>query len=320
MKAIKVQQFGGPQVLEIREVADPVPGPQDVIVQMKATGVNPVETYIRNGDYARLPALPWTPGGDGAGDVVAVGAEVEQWKVGDRVYTTGSKTGTYAELACCHQDQLQPLPAEIGYAEGACLGIPYGTACRALFGKAHAQKGETVLVHGASGGVGLAAVQLAKAALMIVIGTASTAEGANLVENQGAHHVFNHHHPDYRQEILGTNCGRGMDVILEMRADVNLGHDLRLLAMRGRVVVIGSRGVVEINPRDVMGRDAAIYAMTLFNLNDDERKDTYAIINAGLENGTLRPVVRETLPLAEAPQAHQIVASSGALGNVVLEP
>lgn len=320
MKAIKVKQFGDPQVLEIREVADLIPGPQDVIVQVKAVGVNPVETYIRSGNYAKLPALPWTPGGDAAGDVIAMGAEVEKWKAGDRVYTTGSQTGTYAELTRCHQDQLQPLPAAISYAQGACLGVPYGTACRALFGKAHGQKGETVLVHGASGGVGLAAVQLAKAALMIVIGTASTAEGANLIENQGAHHVFNHHHPDYRQEILGTNCGRGMDVILEMRADVNLGHDLRLLAMRGRVVVVGSRDVVEINPRDAMGRDAVIYGMTLFNLNDEERKSTYSIINAGLENGTLRPVVRETLPLAEAAQAHQIVTSAGALGNVVLEP
>ena len=284
MKAIKVKQFGEPQVLQIQEIADLQPAPQEVIVQIKAAGVNPVETYIRSGEYAKLPALPWTPGSDGAGDIVAVGNEVVKWKVGDRVYTTGSLSGTYAEQVRCHQDQLQSLPANIDYAAGACLGVPYATAHRALFGKANAQKRETALVHGASGGVGLAAVQLAKAAGLKVIGTASTAEGAKLIEEQGADHIFNHHHhPDYRQEILGTNCGRGVDIILEMRADINLGHDLRLLAMHGRVVIIGSRDVVEINPRDAMARDAAIHGMLLFNASEEERKSTFAALNAGLE-------------------------------------
>lgn len=320
MKAISVKQFGGPQVLEIHEVADLQTGPQDVIVQIKAAGVNPVETYIRSGEYAKLPALPWTPGSDGAGDVVAIGSEVTQWKIGDRVYTTGSQTGTYAELARCHQDQLQPLPANVDYTAGACLGVPYATAHHALFRKAKAQKRETVLVHGASGGVGLAAVQLAKAAGLKVIGTASTAEGANLIEEQGADHIFNHHHPDYRQELLGTNCGRGVDIILEMRADINLGHDLRLLAMHGRAVIIGSRDVVEINPRDAMARDAAIHGMLLFNASEEERKSTFEALNAGLENGTLKPVIRKTLPLAEAASAHELVLQSGAAGNIILAP
>jgi NADPH2:quinone reductase len=320
MKAIRVKQFGAPQVLQIQEIADPQPGAQEVIVQIKAAGVNPVETYIRSGEYAKLPALPWTPGSDGAGDVIAIGDDVTEWKIGDRVYTTGSQSGTYAEMARCHQDQLQPLPANVAYEAGACLGVPYATAQHALFSKARAQKRETVLVHGASGAVGLAAVQLAKAAGLIVIGTASTAEGANLIEAQGADHVFNHHHPDYRQEILGTNCGRGVDIILEMRADVNLGHDLRLLAMRGRAVTIGSRGEVEINPRDAMARDATIYGMTLFNANEEERKSTFAALNAGLENGTLKPVVRETLPLADAAKAHEIIMQSGAAGNIILQP
>ena len=320
MKAIKVKQFGAPQVLEIREVADPQPGPQDVIVNVKAAGVNPVETYIRSGEYASLPALPWTPGSDGAGDVVAVGDEVERWKIGDRVYTTGSQTGTYAELTRCHQDQLQSLPTNVDYVAGACLGIPYATAYHALFGKARPQKREMVLIHGASGGVGLAAVQIAKAAGLKVIGTASTAEGANLIEEQGADHVFNHHHPDYRQEVLGTNCGRGVDIILEMRADINLGHDLRLLAMHGRIVIIGCRDVVEINPRDAMRRDATIYGLLLTNASEEERKSTFDGLNAGLENGELKPVVRETVPLADAAKAHELVMKPGAAGNIILVP
>jgi len=320
MKAIQVKQFGPPHVLQIHEVANLSPGPHEVIVQIKAAGVNPVETYIRSGDYAKLPALPWTPGSDGAGDVVAIGSEVTQWNIDDRVYISGSKSGTYAEFARCDQDQLQPLPVNVDYAAGACLSVPYATAHHALFGKARAQKRETVLIHGASGAVGLAAVQLAKAAGLIVIGTASTAEGANLIEEQGADHIYNHHHPDYRQEILGTNCGRGVDIILEMRADVNLGHDLRLLAMHGRVVIIGSRGEVEINPRDAMARDAIIYGMLLFNASEEERKSTFAALNAGLENGTLKPVIRETLPLAEAARAHELVMQSGAAGNIILQP
>src|SRR5215510_6788617 len=154
MKAIRVHEFGGLEVLHLEEVPTPQPGSGLVLVRMHATGVNPVETYIRAGTYARLPALPYTPGNDAAGVVEEVGADASEFKTGDRVYTSGSVTGTYAEFALCKKEQVHPLPANVSFAQGAAIGTPYATAYRGLLQRATVKPGETVLVHGASGGVG----------------------------------------------------------------------------------------------------------------------------------------------------------------------
>lgn len=320
MKAIRVHEFGGPEVVRLEDVPDPKPGHGEVVVKMYAAGVNPVETYIRSGMYARKPQLPYTPGSDGAGTVEAIGDGVAQFKPGDRVYTAGSISGTYAQLALCAESQVHSLPEKTSFSQGAALGIPYGTAYRGLFQRAQAVPGETVFVHGATGGVGIAAVQLARAAGMKVIGTGGTEKGRALVAREGAHNVLDHTAPGYLDQLMGLTAGRGVDVILEMLANVNLGKDLGVLAMRGRVVVIGSRGAVEINPRDTMSRDADIRGMTLFNTSETEMASIHAALFAGLENGTLRPVIRQELPLAETPRAHQLVMSPGAYGKIVLIP
>jgi NADPH2:quinone reductase len=176
------------------------------------------------------------------------------------------------------------------------------------------------LIHGASGGVGIASVQIARAAGLTVIGTAGSDKGLALVREQGAHHVLDHRAPGYLDQIVALTEGRGVDVILEMLANVNLGKDLTVLAQGGRVVVIGSRGTVEINPREAMARDAAILGMTLFNTSEQDAASIHAALVAGLENGTLRPIVGRELPLAEAPQAHRAVMESGAYGKIVLIP
>ncbi len=320
MKAIRVHQFGGPEVMRLEEAPDPQPGPGQVVVRIAAAGVNPVETYIRAGMYARKPALPYTPGSDGAGTVVATGDGVTQFSAGDRVYVYGSLSGTYAEQALCATNQVHKLPGKASFQQGAAMGIPYGTAYRALFWRAHALPGETVLVHGASGGVGTAAVQLARAFGLTVIGTAGTDKGRALVAREGAHHVLDHSAPDYLAQLATLTGGRGVDVILEMLANVNLGKDLGVLAMRGRVVVIGSRGNIEINPRDTMARDADIRGMSLMNASEAELASIHAGLVAGLENGTLRPVIGQEILLAEAPRAHEAVMASGAYGKIVLVP
>src|SRR5205814_88490 len=232
----------------------PRPGLGQVLVLMHAIGVNPVETYIRAGTYARLPELPYTPGNDGAGVVEQVGADVSEFKAGDRVYTAGSVTGAYAEFALCKKEQVHPLPANVSFAQGAAMGTPYATAYRGLFQRADAKPGETVLVHGASGGVGTAAVQLARARGLRAFGTAGSDEGRKLVREQGADEVFDHRAPEHFIQIMNATGGRGVDVILELLANVNLGKDLTILAKGGRVAIIGSRGRVEIDPRDVMQR------------------------------------------------------------------
>ena len=321
MKAICVSEFGGPEVLRLEDVPDPRP-PQsgEVVVRVNAAGVNPYDTYMRSGAYGSgNPALPFTPGSDAAGVVESVATDVDLTP-GDRVYTTGTITGAYAELALCKRSQVHPLPERVSYAQGAGVYVPYATAYRALFQLARARPGESLLVHGASGGVGLAAVQFARAAGMKVIGTAGSDEGLQLVKKEGALEAINHRSTDYHKQILELTNGDGVDVILEVLANVNLDHDLKMLAYRGRIVVVGSRGKVEINPRDIMTREAAIFGVFLWKVPGAEASEANAALQAGLGNGTLRPVIAAELPLASAPEAHRRVMEAGARGRIVLIP
>ena len=320
MRAIRVHEFGGPEVMKLEEVPDLTAGPGQVVVNVKAVGVNPVDTYIRSGGYALKPALPYTPGMDAAGTVAAVGEGVESVAVGERVYVAGTLRGAYAEQALCEAAQVHRLPARVSFAQGAGVNVPYATAYHALYHRAHAQPGETVLVHGASGGVGIAAVQLARAAGLTVIGTAGTDKGRKLVLEQGAHHVADHRVEGYAEEIMALTKGRGVDVILEMLANVNLARDLTLLALRGRVAVIGNRGSIEINPRAAMQRDLSILGLTLTNATREELVGIHAALVAGLESGTLNPIVGREMPLVEAPLAHRAVMEPGAYGKIVLVP
>lgn len=322
MKAIRVAQFGGPEVMKLVDVPDPAPGPGEVLVRVKAIGVNPVDTYIRNGAYGKTVSAPYTPGCDTGGTVEAVGSGVTSFKPGDRVYTSGTTsggfTGGYAELVAARVKQVHRLAGRLSFAQGAAINIPYATAWRALFQRARATPGESVLVHGASGGVGTAAVQIARSHGFTVIGTGGTEKGRDLVRENGAHHVVDHKDPAYLDKILELTGG--VDVILEMLANVNLGKDLGILAKGGRVVVIGSRGPVEINPRDTMGRDAAILGMALINASEAEIAAIHAGLGAGFENGSLTPVIREELKLVDAPRAHERVLEAGAYGKIVLIP
>ena len=320
MNAIRVKKFGGPEVLILEEVPTLQPGAPQVLVRMHAIGINPVETYIRAGTYARLPELPYTPGNDGAGVVEQVGAGVSEFKPGDRVYTAGSISGTYAEFALRKEDQLHPLPPNVSFAQGAAIGTPYATAYRGLLQRGEAKPGETVLVHGASGGVGIAAVQLARTHGLRVFGTAGSDEGLKLARQQGAHEVFDHRAPDHFDDIMKTTGGHGVDMIVELLANVNLGKDLTIVAKGGRVVIIGSRGPVEINPRDTMQRDADVRGLVLPNTPPAELASIHAALVASLENGTLRPVIGKEFPLGDAAQAHRAVMEPGALGKIVLVP
>lgn len=264
------------------------------------------------------PALPYTPGKDAAGVVDSVGEGVKNLKSGDRVYLAGTLTGAYAEYALAEVSQLHSLPEKVSFAQGAAINIPYGTAYRALMQRAKALPGETVLIHGATGGVGLAAVQIARAAGLTVIGTGGTDAGRLVVAQQGAHHVVDHRAAGYLQQVKDLTGERGVDIILEMAANVNLGKDLTVLAQGGRVAVIGSRGPVEINPRDAMSRDATILGVMFGNGSPQELAGIYSALNAGLENGTLRPVVGREFPLAEAAAGHKAIMEPGAIGKIVL--
>ncbi|MGA2498683.1 MAG: NADPH:quinone reductase [Tepidisphaeraceae bacterium] len=319
MKSIRVHQFGEPDVLVLEDVPDPIAAAGQIVVNIRAVGVNPVETYIRKG-IAGPVQFPYTPGTDAAGIVESIGDGVNRCKPGGRVYLSGSLSGTYAQKALCMEKHVFHLPDNIGFPQGAAIGVPYVTAYRAVLVRGSARPGQTVFIHGASGGVGIAAVQIARAAGCTVIGTAGTEPGRRLVREQGAHHVLDHTAPDYLTQLMDLTAGAGVNVIIEMLANVNLAKDLTIVAKSGHIVVVGSRGPVEINPRDGMTREADIHTMRVFNAPDADLQSHNAALVAGLENGTLRPIIRTELPLFAAPKAHELVMQPGACGKIVLIP
>jgi NADPH2:quinone reductase len=306
-------------VLKLEDVPAPAPAAGQVLVDVRSIGVNPVDTYIRAGKYGPRD-FPFTPGADAAGVVEAVGDGVTSVKPGDRVYVSRTISGAYAEKTLADHVNVYPLPENVDFDQGAAIGIPYGTAYRALHQRGRALPGETVLVHGATGGVGIAAVQMARAHGCIVIGTGGSAPGRLLVEQQGAHHVLDHHDATYLQRLMDHTNGRGVDLILEMLANVNLSKDLGVLAKYGRVVVVGSRGKIEIDPRDTMSRDADIRGMTMMNATNAELTAIHFALRAGLENGTLRPIIEARLRLADAAKAHVDVLEGNSHGKIVLVP
>jgi NADPH2:quinone reductase len=320
MKSIRVHEFGSPEVMRIEDVETARPAGTQLLVKVHAVGVNPVETYIRGGNYASTPPLPYTPGKDAAGVVEAVGEDATRWNVGDRVYTANSITGTYAEYTLVDEKDLGRLPENTSFEQGAGIWTPYATSYRALFQKAKAKEGETVLIHGASGGVGIAAVQWSKSRGLRVIGTANSEAGKQLIREQGADFVTDHLSSADGDAGKMPAFQSGVDVIIEMLANVNLSKDFEVLKMFGRICVVGNRGSLDFNPRLIMGKDATVTGMALYNAPREAFDEIHEAIFAGLSSGFLKPIVSRQFPLAKAAAAHHAVIEDKALGKIVLVP
>ena len=320
MKAIIVSSFGDEEVLKYQETETPTPAAGEVRVKIKAAGVNPVETYIRSGHYTALPALPYTPGNDGSGIVDAVGDGVEHLKKGDRVFVAAAlarrNTGTYAEYTVCDADAVRYLPQNLSFSEGAALGTPGLAATYALYSKAKIKPGETVFIHGASGGVGSLAVQLARRTGTFVMGTAGDPEGMTLIEKLGAHRAFNQRSPGDLEAVKQDTVEHGPDVVIEMVANINLMKDMELLAKYGRVVIVGNHGTLEFDPRSAMTKDAVVMGMNIGNMPQEDYIANMYTLSAAMETG-LHTIIGKELPLCQAEQAHRDVGE-GKGGKVVL--
>jgi len=322
MRGILVEAFGEatPAVMSLKNSL-PIPKPKlnQVLLRIHASGVNPVDTYIRSGNYGVLPELPYTPGKDAAGIVEAVGENVTKYKEGDRVFSTLVLSGSLAEYGLSDENRLFPLHERLSFAEGASLGVPYFTAFRALFQRGQAKRGDTVLIHGASGAVGLAALQLAVNNGMKVIGTAGTVDGLQMIKEHGGCEAFNHRDPQYLEKIKEYLGGPKVNIILEMLANVNLQADLGILDVHGKVLVIGCRGSIEINPRLTMGMETSIMGVMLFRASEQEWEEMYDGIQKGMESGWIKPVINKLYSLENAFKAHQdILVNEGSRGKLIV--
>ncbi|XP_023702473.1 quinone oxidoreductase isoform X1 [Cryptotermes secundus] len=320
MRAVRIHKFGGPDNLKLEDIPVPSFRDSEVLVRVNAAGINPVDTYIREGAYATLPKLPAILGREVAGIVEDVGDGVSNLKKGDRVFALLPENGGYAEFVACKEENVYPLSEKLSFSQGSGLCIPYFTAYRALVTKCRIKPGEILLVHGASGAVGIAAVQIAKAYGLTVAGTAGTIEGMDVVKKVGADHVFNHREKGYLNNAVAAIGGHGFNVVLENLANVNLGADLTVLNQQARVAVVGCRGIVEVNPRSLMLTEGSIIGVMLAGATAEETQETAEVILRGIESGWVNPVISREYKLDEATEAHHdIIRTTGARGKLVFK-
>uniref|UniRef100_A0A8R1DGJ8 PKS_ER domain-containing protein n=1 Tax=Caenorhabditis japonica TaxID=281687 RepID=A0A8R1DGJ8_CAEJA len=314
MRAAVVRSFGGPEAIELLTTARPSIKSDEVLVRNHAAGVNPVDTYIRAGQYAKLPPLPYSPGKDGAGVVEQIGDNVKHVKIGDRVWY-GSELNSSAQFTAVKN--AFPLPDGVSFSEGASLGVPYLTAYRALFHLAGAKAGDVILVHGASGGVGSALMQLAAWKNIEAVGTAGSEQGIEFVRSLGAKKVYDHTKTGYVDEIK-HDYATGFNYIFEMSAHLNLNTDMGLLAPRGKIAVIGNRAETVINARQLMATEGSVFGVALGLSTNSQLIEFGNSIVSFLRETTFRPIVNKEYPLEDVGRAHKDIMSSKARGNLVI--
>lgn len=324
MKAVRIHKYGGPQVLRYEDAPVPQPGPGQALVNLRAVGVNPVDVAVRENRFPTPKQPPKVVGSDGAGVVTKLGEGVTTVAVGDEVLFTGlgiGMEGSYAEYAVIAEAQAVIKPPSLSFEQAAAIGLVFSTAYYALMNRAKLQAGEIVLVQGGAGGVGSAAVQLAKAFGAHVLATVSRDEDAPALLELGADRVLQRTSVDVPAEAKRSTDGRGVDVIVEPALADNLAADLGAIAKGGRIVAVGggSGGEAVVPIGAAGGADAGLLFM---NSANPGRAGVAAILRevAGMmAAGALRPVIGAVLPLAEARRAHEMLAGHH-FGKIVLVP
>ena len=321
MKAVRVHEFGGPDVLKLDDVPQPAPGPGEILVQVRGAGINPYEAYQREGRYPNLPPRPFILGGEGAGDVVAVGEGVTTWKVGDKVW--GNLKGSHAEYALASASLVYPKPDRLDYHEAAGLTTAWVTSVLGLVTLAGMQRGDTVLIHGAAGGVGSAAVQLAHAWGGRVIGTVGSEAKAQVARELGADVVVNYSQQDVETAVREA-APQGVNIVFDGVGGPVFMPSVRNMAAGGRYVLYGGHGgrTITFEAPEFYRRNLTMIG---FSANSSPRVgEARAVVRDRLAplfaDGSLRGVVARVFPLAEAAAAYRYLDSREAQGKVVLDP
>lgn len=319
MKAVVVEQYGPAESMRVLEKELPVPVGNQVLVKVHCAGVNPVDTYHRSGTNGYTPATPFTPGLDGSGEVIALGEKVSRYALGDRVYLAPLRIiGSYSDHCLAEKDEIYPLPDSLSFEEGAGLYVPYFTAYTALVSRGRAEKGETVLIHGASGAVGQACLQIARAREMKVIATAGSDEGMELLKDLGADIVLNHRDENHMSLAAERNDNREIPLIIEFLADKNLQEDMESCGKNGRIIIVGNRGEATINARLTMKKNLDIRGMSLFNATREELNRIHEALAKGAKEGWLKPRHHKIFDLEEIAEAHNLITKGPSLGRILI--
>jgi NADPH:quinone reductase-like Zn-dependent oxidoreductase len=321
MKAIRAHQFGGPEQLRFEDAPDPQVQAGQVQIRVRAAGIN-------NADMSRLSGLveeisfPYIPGTDVSGEIEAVGAAVTHLGKGDRIFGR-ALAGGYAEKTCLAAAEAFELPSNLSFAEGAAIPIPFYTAYNVLHRKGGLKSGETVLISAGGGGVGVAAIQLAKLAGARVVTTVGSQEKAEQVRALGADLAVNYKEQDFVAEINKFTDGKGVDLIIESVAAENLAKDFAALTNKGRIMLIGSgtgkSRDTTFNVLSAVLKDATIYASSLTNVHSEIAEMAKALSDL-FAGGKIKAVVSKSYPLSDAVQALSDLRESRVFGKLVLTP
>jgi NADPH2:quinone reductase len=322
MKAIKIRKPGGPEVLELGELARPEPGPGEILIRVSAAGVNRPDTFQRMGLYPPPPGAPETPGLEVAGEVVATGPGVTRWKAGDRVCALVGGGG-YAEFCPAHEAHALPVPKGLSEIEAAGLPETVFTVWTNVFERGALKPGETFLVHGGTSGIGTTAIQLALAFGARVIATAGSADKCATCVKLGAE-AINYRDQDFVAEVMKLTDQRGVDVILDMVGGDYIQRNISSAAPDGRIVSIAflCGPKAEVNFMPVMAKRLTLTGSTLRPRSNEEKAALARAIEANvwplIETGRVKPIIDTTFPLADAAKAHALMESSSHIGKIVL--
>lgn len=322
MKAIVCHEFTGATGLRLEEVPDPRPGPGQIRVQVHACGVNFADSLITRGQYQKQPQPPFSPGFEVSGEVLELGLDVEDIRVGDRIIGI-TPYGGYAEQVAVNANRCVPMPATMYWAQGAAFPVVFGTSHIALWHRARLRSGETLVVHGASGGVGLTAVAIGKQLGATVIATANGVEKLEVARRQGADHCIDSGSEDVRVRVKELTDGRGADVVYDPVGGELFTASLRSIAFEGRILVIGFAGgtVPQIPANhllvknvDVIGVNWPAYA----ELHPAVMTESFRTLIQWHLDGAMQPYISATYPLEQAVEALNQVIARKSTGKVVI--
>ena len=336
MKSVYITQQGGPEVLQIRESADPIPGPGQVRVKVKAVGINFADLLMRMGMYPGAPKTPFVPGYEAAGIVDQAGPGVLNWRAGDRVVVP-TNFGGYSDTLVAKTDEIFRIPEGKSLEAGAALAVNYLTAYEALIEQGNLQKGRRVLIHSVAGGVGLAAVQVAKIYGAEIFGTASASKH-DFLKKQGVHHCIDYRTQNFEKEVRAITKGAGVHVVLDPVGGASFGRSYRSLTKSGKLILYGfsaaasgpTRGLLNtawqwlktpsFSPFDLMMENRGVIGLHLGRMTEQKELLATAMTQlvAWWEQGKIEPVIGATFPLELAGKAHEFIQSRQNIGKVVL--